>query len=138
MTESVKMRTLFHCVYALAYHLVLVTKRRHKCINGPILCRLHEITEQCCKEWRGEMIEFNGEADHIHALISLPPNLDLSSFVNNLKTISSRLVQRDFGDHLNKIYRKPGFWSRSHCIISCSGAPLDALKHFVEQQSGSE
>ena len=99
-----------------------------------MLCRLREITEQRCKEWRGELIAFNGEADHVHALLSLPPNLDLSRFVNNLKTTSSRLVRGDFADQLNRVYRKPVFWSRSYCIISCGGAPLSVIRQSVEQQ----
>jgi hypothetical protein len=45
-----------------------------------------EITEQRCRDWRRTLVEFNGESDHIHILMSLPPNLDLSRFVNNLKT----------------------------------------------------
>lgn len=100
-----------------------------------MLDRLHKVSAQRCKDWRGKLIEFNGEADHVHLLISLPPNLDLSAFVNNLKTTSSRLVRRDFADQLNRVYRgKPMFWSRSYCIISCGGAPLSILKQYIEQQ----
>jgi putative transposase len=132
MSTSTK---LFHCVYALSYHLVLVTKHRRKCITAPMLTRLREITEQRCRDWRGTLVEFNGESDHIHILISLPPNLDLSRFVNNLKTTSSRLIRRDFSDHLKRVYRKPVFWSRSYCIISCGGAPLSIIKQYIEQQA---
>jgi putative transposase len=58
-----------------------------------------------------------------------PPNLDLSRFVNNRKTTSSRLLCRDFADQLNVVYRgKPVSWSRSCCIISCGGAPLSVIK----------
>jgi REP-associated tyrosine transposase len=57
---------------------------------------LQHITAQRCKDWGGERLEFNGEADPVHVLMSLPPNLDLSRFVNNLKTTSSRLVRREF------------------------------------------
>jgi putative transposase len=67
--------------------------------------------------------------------MSLPPNLDLSRFVNNLKTTSSRLTRRDFSDHLKRVYRKPVFWSRSYCIISCGGAPLSIIKRYIEQQA---
>jgi putative transposase len=132
MSTSTK---LFHCVYALSYHLVLVTKHRRKCITAPMLTRLREITEQRCRDWRGTLVEFNGESDHIHILMSLPPNLDLSRFVNNLKTTSSRLIRRDFSDHLKRVYRKPVFWSRSYCIISCGGAPLSIIKQYIEQQA---
>ena len=54
-----------------------------------MLDMLQDITTQRCKDWGGELMEFNGEADHVHALVSLPPNPDLSRFVNNLKTTSS-------------------------------------------------
>jgi putative transposase len=65
----------------------------------------------------------------------MPPNIDLSRFVNDLKTPSSRLLRRDFRDHLDQVYRrKPMLWSRSYCITSCGGAPLSVLKQYVEQQ----
>lgn len=135
MSQKVKMHTLFHCTYALSYHLVLVTKYRRRCITKPVLERLREIVEQRCLDWRGDLIEMNGEADHVHILASLPPNIDLSRFVNNLKTTSSRLIRRDFADQLNYVYRgKPVFWSRTYCIVSCGGAPLSVLKQYVEQQ----
>jgi putative transposase len=102
----------------------VVTKYRRKCITAPMLTRLREITEQRCRDWRGTLVEFNGESDHIHIFMSLPPDLDstLSRFVNNLKTTSSRLIRRDFSDHLKRVSRKPVFWSRSYCIISCGGS----------------
>jgi len=118
--------------------LVLVTKYRRPCITRPMLANLHEIMAQRCKDWGGELLEFNGEADHVHALLDLPPNLDLSRFVNNVKTTSSRLLRRDFGQHLRRVYRKPVFWSRSYCIISCGGAPLSVIKQYVEQQKSPD
>jgi putative transposase len=138
MSQNVKFRKQFHCVYALNYHLVIVTKYRRKCITKPILERLREIAAQRCTDWGGELIEFNGEADHVHMLMVLPPSLDLSKFVNNLKTTSSRLIRRDFADQLSHVYRKPVFWSRSYCIISCGGAPLSVIKQYVEGQAAPE
>jgi hypothetical protein len=71
---------------------------------------------------------WSGELDHIHLRIALPPNLDLSRFVNTLKTTSSRLLRKDFSEQLEKLYRQPVFSSRSYCIISCAGAALSMLK----------
>jgi putative transposase len=138
MAKTVKMRALFHGVYALTYHLVIVTKKRRPCITRPMLDMLQDVAAQRCKDWGGELMEFNGEADHVHALVSLPPNLDLSRFVNNLKTTSSRLLRREFAHQLSRVYRKPVFWSRSYCIISCGGAPLSVIKQYVEQQGTPE
>jgi putative transposase len=114
MAKKVNFHRLYHCAYALNYHLVLVTKYRRKCITASILQRLREIIGQRCEDWGGKLLEFNSEADHVHVLVELPPNLDLSRFGNNVKTTSSRLVRRDFADQLNYVYRgKPVFWSRS-------------------------
>src|SRR6516165_9259380 len=65
-----------------------------------MLDRLREIVDQRCQDWDGELVEFNGETDHVHILASHPPNLDRSRFVNNVKTTSSRLIRRDFGREL--------------------------------------
>lgn len=100
-----------------------------------MLSRLREIAATRCEGWGGRLIELNGETDHVHLLIELPPNLDLSRFVNNLKTTTSRLLRRDFADKLDRVYRKPVLWSRSYCIISCGGAPLSILKQYIERQA---
>jgi putative transposase len=65
MSQDVSQDVKFR-VYALSYHLILVTKYRRKCITAPMLTRLREITEQRCRDRRGTRIEFNGESDHIH------------------------------------------------------------------------
>jgi putative transposase len=59
-------------------------------------------------------------------------------FVNNVKTTSSRLIRRDFGRELRDLYRRPVFWSRSYCIITCGGAPVSLIKRYVEQQRAPE
>ena len=126
---------LYHCVYSLNYHLVLCTKYRRKCITKPMLIRLREILNQTLKKWDCMLAEFNGEADHVHLLISVNPKVSMSGLINNLKTVSSRLIRKEFGGHLATYYRdKPVFWSRSYCIITCGGAPLTILKKYIEQQ----
>ncbi len=134
---SQQLNKLFHCVYNLNYHLVLVAQYRRKCINSEILERLQQIIQNLCKKWDCKLIEFNGEPDHIHLLLELNPKIGPSIFVNNLKTVSSRLIRRDFLHYLKKFYWKPPvFWSRSYCILTCGGAPLSVIKQYIEQQSG--
>ena len=130
-------KKLNHCVYNLKYHLVLVTKYRRKCITDPIIIRLKEIFVELCLKWECNLIEFNGEPDHIHMLLELNPKITLSTFINNLKTVSSRYIRKEFSNHLSKFYYKnPIFWSRSYCILTCGGAPLSVFKQYIEQQAG--
>jgi putative transposase len=135
MEKKTAVKTLYHCIFNLSYHLVLVTKYRRKCITAPMLERLKVICTELTEKWECELLEFNGEADHVHLLLSLNPKVAPSVFVNNLKTVSSRFIRRDFADELAKVYwKKPVFWSRSYCIITCGGAPLSVIKQYIEQQ----
>ena len=135
MAGQVEFSKLYHCVYALHYHLVLVTKYRRKCLTGAMLDRFRELAEARCEGWGGQLKEVNGEPDHVHLLVSLPPNLELSRFVNNLKTTTSRLIRKEFAAEVNRFYRQPVLWSRSYCAITRGGAPLSVIRQYVEQQA---
>ncbi len=125
----------FGASYDLKMHLVLVTKYRRKVISAPILKRLEEILRSTCQKWEVSLLEFNGESDHVHLLIDYHPNIQISKFVNNLKTVSSRLIRRDFGQELAKTYRnKPVFWTGAYYVGSCGSVTLDQLKRYVENQ----
>lgn len=137
--SSQALNRLYHCTYRLQYHLVVVTKYRRKCITNPMLSRLDEIARATTEKWDGEVLEFNGEPDHVHLLLELTPRTAPSAFVNNLKTVTSRLIRKEYGAHLQRYYwRKPVFWSRSYCIITVGGAPLSVLKQYIEQQEAPE
>jgi putative transposase len=100
--------------------------------------RLRKIFSDLCEKWECGLLECNGEADHIHLLVKLTPKVTPSIFVNNLKTVSSRLLRRDFGGELGRVYKKPVLWSRSYCLLTCGGAPLTVIKQYIEQQASSE
>jgi putative transposase len=101
-------------IYSANYHLVLVTKHRRKCISREMLVRLKEISNRIISTWEGELLEFNGESDHVHLLLSIPPKVAPTALVNNLKTVTARLIRKEFAGALAKVYDKPVFWSRSY------------------------
>ena len=138
MSPQAPLSKLYHCVYALHYHLVVVTKYRRRCLTPAMLERLREIATTRCEGWGGKLLELNGEPDHVHLLVSLPPNAELSRFVNNLKTTSSRLLRKEFAQDLHRVYRNPVLWSRSYCIVTCGGAPLSILRRYIERQGEPE
>ena len=127
-------RAHHHAKYDLKYHLVLVTKYRKKCITKDMLNRLEEIMKDVCNKWDVEVLEFSGEEDHIHLLISAHPSMELSKFINNLKTVSSRLIRKEFKEHLSKFYWKPYFWTRAYFIATTGGAPLEVIKQYIQSQ----
>lgn len=122
-------------VYLLNAHAVFVTKYRRKVITKDLLHRLEQIFKDTCDKWESSMIEFNGESDHVHLLIQDPPQVQLSKLIGNLKTVSSRLIRKEFSEHLSNFYYKPVFWTGSYFVASCGGVTIEQLKKYVEQQS---
>ena len=121
-------------VFQIRYHLVLVTKYRRSVLSGEMRGRLKTIFSELLRAWRCELIEFGGEDDHVHLLIETHPALDLSRLVNNLKTVSSRRIRKEYSEHVARYYWKPFFWHGAYYIGSVGGATLDTVKRYVESQ----
>lgn len=129
-----QLKSHHHCVYKLTFHLVLVTKYRKTCFTDEILNRLKEIVTDLCQKWEVELLEFNGEADHVHLLLDMHPNIMPSKFINNLKTVTSRLIRKEFSDHLAKYYWQPVLWTRAYCLLTTGGATIDTIRQYIEKQ----
>ena len=122
----------------LKAHLVLTTKYRRKAFTGEMLTRLHEIFAALLVKWDCKIVEFNGEADHVHLLFQYHPDLQLSILVNNLKSVSSRKLRSEFTEHLAAFYWKDVFWNGSYFVASCGGVTISTLKQYIEQQKTPE
>src|SRR4028118_45389 len=125
-------------VYQLSIHLVLVTKYRKKVIGKPMLKRLQVIFTDTCSKWDCTLKEFNGEADHVHLLIDINPKVQISAFANNLKTVSSRLIRKEFPDRCAKFFYKPVFWKIGYFVSSTGGASLETIKRYIHQQDSPD
>ncbi len=96
--------------------------------------QLEEALRSACEKLGCELIEFNGEADHVHLLVHYPPKLAVSVMVNNLKSVSSRMV-RHFNPHLQRQSKSAALWSRSYFAVSVGGAPIEVLKRYIQNQN---
>jgi putative transposase len=121
-------------VYSLKIHLVIVTKYRRKVINKAMHLKLEEIFDNTCNKWECDCLEFNTEQDHLHALIDVNPKVAPCKLVNSLKTVSSRLIRKEFADYLSGFYRKPVLWSIGYAVNSCGGVTLDKVKDYIKNQ----
>jgi putative transposase len=85
-------------VFALHTHLASATKYRHKVFTDRQLTRLKDITQAVCADFECELVEFNGESEHVHLLANFPPKVALPKLVNSLKGVSSRRMRQEFPD----------------------------------------
>ena len=103
-------------------------------LTDPMLTRLECILKDLMEKWEGRLIEFNGEVDHVHILIQYNPQTELSKLINNLKTVSSRYLRKEFADEVNKVYWKDVLWTSGYFIASCGGVTVEELKKYIENQ----
>ncbi len=133
MEMSSIIRTGRHCVFNLHVHLVFVTKYRHGVLTPEVHENLRKIFQAVCSDFEAELIETNGEDDHVHILVHYPPKISVSKLVNSLKGVSSRLLKKKHPE-LGRKYWKGKFWSPSYFAGSCGGAPISVIRQYVEQQ----
>lgn len=87
-----------------------------------------------CDDFSAQLSEFNGESDHVHLLVQYPPQVQLSKLVNSLKGVSARRLRAEFPDEVISVLWGDHFWSPSYFAGSCGGAPLEIVKHYIENQ----
>ncbi|MBS0642174.1 MAG: IS200/IS605 family transposase, partial [Proteobacteria bacterium] len=127
MSES-SLKARNNAAFDLTYHLVLVTKWRRKALNPAMLGRFGIIAASTLEDWRCELVEHGGEADHVHVLFRGHPAMDLSRLVNNLKTVTSRLLRKEFASELSQFYWKPVLWHGAYYIGSVGHASMDTVR----------
>lgn len=136
MTSASDFRSGRHVVYTLTAHLVFVPKCRKGVISARVFEILRTAWARVCADFGCALCETGFEPDHAHLLVGYPPKVALARLVNSLKGVSARAVRAAaLPEVCDKLWGEH-FWSPSYCAVSCGGAPLEIIKHYVEQQRG--
>lgn len=131
------LRTNRHSVYDLEYHLVVCTKFRHPVLTGGIRTRLIEISHSVMeKNYKCIINAMETNKDHIHIMFEAPPQVQLSKLVNSFKTVTARLLRKEFSEELKPFYWKPLFWSDSYFICTVSERSHEAVEQYINSQDG--
>lgn len=88
-----------------------------------------------CADFECELMEFNGEDNHVHLLVNFPPKVTVTKLVNSLKGVSSRRLRQEFPDLVRHYWRANKLWSGSYFAGTVGGAPLSMVKQYIEQQN---
>jgi len=125
--------TSSHCVHKLIYHIVFVTKFRRQVLSPSRLKYLVALFPRICSHYKYQLVEVNGESDHIHLLLECPPTASLSSVVGRLKHISAKFFLARYGaqcwgKHTHTL------WNAGYFVASTGGVTLEVLKRYVENQ----
>ena len=138
MVNVNEIRTGRHCVFRMHVHLVFVTKYRRGVFTKAILGDLRGIFADVCADFEAELVEFDGEDDHVHLMVIYPPKVSISSLVNSLKGVSSRLIRKKDYPALKKKLWGNALWSPSYFAGSCGGAPIAIVRQYIESQKSPD
>jgi putative transposase len=123
-----------NCVFSLHAHLVFVTKYRRGVFTKEVLADLRTVFASVCTDFEAELVEFDGEDDHVHLLVNYPPKVSVSALVNSLKGVSSRMIRKKDYPALRKKLWGGALWSPSYFAGSCGAATIAILRQYIEQQ----
>ncbi|WP_144495376.1 IS200/IS605 family transposase [Bacillus thuringiensis] len=123
-----------HSVFLLYYHLVLVVKYRRNVFDDDMSDYAKDMFVRLSENYNITLVEWSHDVDHVHILFKAHPNTEMTKFINAYKSASSRLIKRNFPQVKKKLWKEM-FWSRSFCLLTTGGSPIDVVKTYIENQS---
>ena len=127
------MRKGSHTQYDIKYHIVWITKYRYKVLNGKIAYRLRELLRQGCEARRITIIKGSISKEHVHMLVSCPPNISVSDMMQYLKGRSSKKLQEEFPE-LKKKFWGQHLWAAGYFCRTVGTVTEDMIKDYIEKQ----
>jgi putative transposase len=123
-----------HSVHILQYHFVQCVKYRRKALTNPLVVDLLKKTiKDISQRFDVGVLNIEADKDHFHLLFKTKPTIEMSKYINAIKTISSREIRRNFPE-VHKLLWKDAFWSRSYFLATTGQVTLDVLKRYVDNQ----
>ena len=113
-----------HCVFLIHVHLVFVTKYRRGVFTKDILDDMRVVFASVCTDFEAELVEFDGEHDHVHLLVNYPPKVAVSALVNSLKGVSSRMIRKKNYPSIRRKLWGGALWSPSFSPVAAKALPL--------------
>ena len=125
------------CTYDIKYHIVWITKYRKPVIVGKIAHRTRELIRMVCATNEVEIIAGHVGKDHIHLLVSVPPHLSASKFVQYIKGNTSRKLQMEYKE-LNKQFWGQHLWARGYFVASSGNVTDEIIAQYIKDQDLEE
>ena len=118
-------------VYSCEYHVVWCPKYRRKVLTDEIATRLKELIIETAEGINADVIEMEVMPDHVHLLIEVDPQYGINKAVRHIKGVSSHVLRSEFPSLKSRL---PTLWTNSYFVSSVGGAPLSAIKQYIENQ----
>jgi len=133
----VEYRSGSHTRYDIKYHLVWITKYRYQVLRGDVALRARELIREICMAREVQVLRGSLAPDHVHMLVSCPPQLAPAKLVQYIKGRSSRKLQEEFPP-LGKRYWGQHLWARGYFCATVGAVDEETVKAYIESQRWDE
>ncbi len=130
-------RKTSHAVYDIKLHLVWITKCRKPVLHGDVAIRLRELIREICKSLDVEIIKGHVSKDHLHILVSCPPNLAVSKLMQSIKGKTSRKLLSEYRS-LSREFWGRHLWARGYFVASSGNVTDEVIAQYIEMQDKME
>ncbi len=120
-----------HTVYKIEYHFVWVTKYRYKVLQGDAGQRVRELVRQTCEAFEIRILKGVVSKDHVHILVSAPPEMAPSEIMRRIKGRTSSKLFEEF-PALRKRYWGQHFWARGYFCATVGEINEEMIKEYLE------
>ena len=120
-----------HTSYRIEFHFVWVTKYRYKVLTGDVALRVRELVRQTCEAFEIHIIKGVVSKDHVHLLVSAPPNMAPSEIMRRVKGRSARKLFEEF-PLLKKRYWGRHFWARGFFCVTAGNITDEMIKSYLD------
>ena len=122
-----------HTVYKLHFHFVFTTKYRKPVLKGDVALRVRELIREICVSEEVEIVKGHVRPDHVHLMLSLPPQGAPSRVMQAVKGKSSHHLMVEFR-RLNREFWGRHLWARGYFVCTTGNVTDEAIKHYIEHQ----
>ena len=130
-------RTSSHSRFDIKYHFVWVTKYRKQVLTGEVGLRVRDLVREMCQALEIEILQGAVSRDHVHVLLSCPPNLSPSKIMQRLKGRTSRKIMQEFR-HIQRQYWGRHFWARGYFVASSGNVTDEAIMDYIKHQDDTQ
>ena len=120
-----------HTVYNIEYHFVWVTKYRYQVLTGDVSQRVRDLVRQTCEAFEIKILSGVVSKDHVHIVVSAPPNMAPSEIMRRIKGRSARKLFEEF-PALKKRYWGKHFWARGYFCVTVGQMTEEMITNYLE------
>jgi len=121
-------------VYSIQYHVVWCVKYRHEILTNRIEESLRSILRRTAEDNGFQIVEFNGDRDHVHLLLNCKPQHYIPDMIKALKGVSGRLLMKEYGEELKSKLWGGHIWNPSYFIATVSENTEAQVRAYIQSQ----